>query len=336
MSSRSVDSQPPEAAWSEVERELLGAAREERMPAELEARLRDALAFAPGIVEVPSSAAQNAPFNDTARARQLFAGKLPLWGMLGIVAIGAISYYALSPGASQPSAAGTRQQVAAPAQGSVTHDVAQREVSASAQQANVAAAARREAMAREAAGAQHDGVGSASASAQADTRREAASAQRDGSERVAARARDGKRPEALSARSRAVTSAEPLVAPPMAAKDSAAQAILVHEPTDVPAPAAQSGKAATPDQLRLEAQLLEMARSALGRGALPEARQWLARYQAQFARSALQPESQVLGIELAVRTGARTTAKAQAEHFLAQHPHHPLRDRVQLLTEEPR
>jgi len=336
MSSRSIDSQPPEAAWSEVERELLGAAREERMPAELEARLRDALAFAPGMAEVPSSAAQNASLNDTARARQLFAGKLPLWGLLGIVAIGAISYYALSPGASQPLAAGTREQAAAPAQVSATHEVARREASASAQQANGAEAARREATAQEAAGALRNGVGSASARADADSPREVASAQRAGSGRVVARARDGKRPEALSAPPRAVTSVEPLVAPPMASENSAAQATRAHEPNDVRAHAAHSGKAATPDQLRLEAQLLEMARSALGHGALPEARQWLARYQARFARGALQPESQVLGIELAVRAGARTTAKAQAEHFLAQYPHHPLRDRVQLLTEEPR
>jgi hypothetical protein len=332
MSSRSVDSQPPEAAWSEVERELLGAAREERMPAELEARLRDALAFAPGMAEVPSSAAQNASLNDTARARQLFAGKLPLWGMLGIVAIGAISYYALSPGASQPLAAGTREQAAAPAQVSATHEVARREASASAQQANGAEAARREATAQEAAGALRNGVGEAPARADADSPREVASAQHAGSGRVAGSERDGKRPAALSARPRAVTSVEP----PMASENSAAQVTRAHEPEDVRAHAAHSGKAATPDQLRLEAQLLEMARSALGHGALPEARQWLARYQAQFARGALQPESQVLGIELAVRTGARTTAKAQAEHFLAQYPHHPLRDRVQLLTEEPR
>jgi len=122
----------------------------------------------------------------------------------------------------------------------------------------------------------------------------------------------------------------------MAADNGTAQAAgPQHEPNVVSAHVVQSGKAATPDQLRLEAQLLESARSALGHGALPEARQWLARYQAQFARGALQPESQVLGIELAVRTGARTAAKAQAEHFLAQHPHHPLRDRVQILTEEP-
>lgn len=119
-----------------------------------------------------------------------------------------------------------------------------------------------------------------------------------------------------------------------AAAARTATAVDSPEPgADLPnATAAQGGKA---DQLRVEAELLEHARSALGQAALSDARQWLARYQTQFANGALQPESQVLGIELKVRTGARTAAKEQAEHFLAQHPKHPLRDRVRQLTEGP-
>ena len=375
MSSRIVDSQPPEAAWSDVERELLGAAREDRMPAELEARLRDALAFAPGSAPVPTSAsvetAPRASFSDTARARSLFAGKLPLWGMLGVVALAVVGYAVLSRYASQPMAAASRQQVAPRMRSSATDQVRAHESVASQRDARPPAApsAPRESTdvtfanaqvgaSSEAASAQPGGAGLRSANALAGARRDASSAhedgagreasrgqrasmadaRRDGSARAVARPHDGARPEAASLRPRAATGADSQAVPPPAAETAAAQTPRsgvspAHEANSASAHAAHSGEA---DQLRLEAQLLQLARSALGHGALSEARQWLARYQAQFARGALQPESQVLEIELAVRSGARTAAKTQAQQFLAQHPNHPLRDRVQLLTEEQR
>ncbi|HTU60013.1 MAG TPA: hypothetical protein VMF89_16285 [Polyangiales bacterium] len=399
MSSRIVDSQPPEAAWSEVERELLGAAREERMPAELEARLRDALAFPAGAAAVPTQAsvepAPRGSLDDVARARQLFASKLPLWGMLSVVALGAVSYYVLSSTASQPTAASRGQRVAFQT-GTATNEAAQLEAStsesASAQRDGTGPASasaygdgdREAANAQRSASSLREGSGSASVNARAEVsgeatrtqrgggrertpsaprqsaayaqhepaiaaggagqapaspqhaaasaarngageasvRARAATVQRDESGHEVARARGGKLPAASSARLRA---ADPPLAPLTAAENTAEQAAR----SDV-TPTHEA------DKLRLEAQLLELARSALGHGALPEARQWLARYQARFARGALQPESQVLGIELAVRTGARTAAKSQAEQFLARHPNHPLRDRVQLLTEQPR
>lgn len=234
MTSRFVKSGPPDAAWTEQERELLSAARQDRMPAELEMRLREALDLAPPIA---SPAAARAPVSDAAKARPLFAGKLSLWGALSMLALGAVSYYALTRASSQPSAATTQPGLA-------------------------------ELQPRAASPITHPG--------------------------------------ALG------------LAP---AEDELANRAAAH-----------SEKAATPDQLRIEAELLEGARKALGLGALADARHWLARYESKFTHGVLQPESEVLAIELKVRTGARLAAKTQADHFLTEHPQHPLRDRVRELT----
>ena len=86
------------------------------------------------------------------------------------------------------------------------------------------------------------------------------------------------------------------------------------------------------DQLRLEAELLASARSALSQGALPQAGQLLDRYSTQFARGVLHPESAVLRIELQMRCGEPEAAKAQASRFLSEYPNHPLRDRVRALV----
>jgi hypothetical protein len=70
---------------------------------------------------------------------------------------------------------------------------------------------------------------------------------------------------------------------------------------------------------------------------LPQAQQWLARYASEFEHGALFPERDVLGIELKVRTGQAAEAKLQAARFLAEHAHHPLRERVrELVARRPR
>jgi hypothetical protein len=100
-----------------------------------------------------------------------------------------------------------------------------------------------------------------------------------------------------------------------------------------PALAGQLG--ATPsdsDRLRQEAELLDSARRALGRGALPQAKQLLERYTAQFHQGALLPEHNVLAIELQMRTGGKSVARAEAKRFLATYPEHPLRERVRALV----
>jgi hypothetical protein len=255
MTSRIVETRPPDAAWSEQERELLSAARQDRMPAELEARLREALDLPPAAASpTPPEAAAPGSFSDTARARPLFSGKFPLWGMLSIVALGAISYYALTRAPWQPSAA-------SPSSKGATVTSAMPPIAAT------------------------------------------------------------QRPSTL-------------VSSPGAGATSPNGSVGVHhaEAEVANGAAAPSGGPATSDQLRLEAELLEGARKALAQGALPDAGQWLARYDTRFTQGALKPESEVLAIELKVRTGARRAAKTQAAQFLNEHPHHPLRDRVRDLT----
>jgi hypothetical protein len=87
------------------------------------------------------------------------------------------------------------------------------------------------------------------------------------------------------------------------------------------------------DDLRLEAELLDKARRALSRGALQEARSLLGRYAARFEPGVLRPESDVLGIELEMRTGSERAAEAHAARFLASYPKHPLRERVRELVD---
>jgi hypothetical protein len=259
MTSRIVESTPPEAAWTEQERELLAAERQDHMPAELEARLRNALDL-PAVAAIPTQleAAARTSFSDTASARPLFSSKLPLWGMLSIVALGVVSYYALTRAPSQPRAASF------------------------------------------------------------------------GSER--AKATSTLTPPAASPAASATSS---LTSPRgnVASAPGAASVDVAHAGVEVAhGDAAESGNRATPDQLRIEAELLEAARKALGESALADARQWLDRYESRFAHRALKPESEVLSIELKVRTGARQAAKTQAANFLTAHPQHPLRDRVRELT----
>jgi hypothetical protein len=252
MTSRFVKSGPPDAAWTEQERELLSAARQDHMPAELEARLREALHLAPTSASPAHlEAAARTLLNDTVSARPFFSGKLPLWGALSMLALGAVSYYALTRAPWQPSAASPSSEVAK------------------------------------------------------------------------------------------VASAMPVTAPTLTRVSSSGAGPAIstgsvgaqHAEAEVAnGAAAHGGGPATSDQLRIEAELLEGARKALAQGALPDAGQWLARYDTRFTHGALKPESEVLAIELKVRTGARRAAKTQAAHFLTEHPHHPLRDRVRDLT----
>jgi hypothetical protein len=85
------------------------------------------------------------------------------------------------------------------------------------------------------------------------------------------------------------------------------------------------------DQLRIEAELLDAARRALGQGALWQARRSLDRYAQQFEHGILRPESDVLRIELQMRGGEPEAAKARASRFLSAYPNHPLRERVRAL-----
>jgi len=455
---------PPDAAWTEQERELLAAARDDRMPAELEARLREALELPPlsgGSVHQRNRTA----LSDTANAPQLFASKLPLWGVLSIVAIGALGYYALSAVGRQPIAArdpepraryeeaqreGTARAFPPPTHGRATDDVtashgteaqtpntqdalqraaavtrrepqgdelesaqqgaskreaasahnvlqqgvasapARQRVDASergaasalqqgvarrlparqkddasergatsaqsalqqgpgyAQQAaseqgaaNAHARQRVDASKREAASALQQGVAHRAPARQKDdgSERGAASAESalqqgvasapvrqlvDGSHRSVRQGRDASAGRAIRQGSAGGEQSSALQVPPlMAAAPGPGESVR--------RPDEDAAHSATSDQLRMEAQLLERARSALGRGALSEARQWLNRYQARFARGALHPESRVLAIELQARSGARTAAETEAAHFLAEHPDHPLRERVQQL-----
>jgi hypothetical protein len=361
MTSRIVESQPPDAAWSEAEAELLAAARADRMPVELEARLREALDF-PAVAS--ADAALRPTLNDSATPTPLFASKLPLWGMLGIVAIGAVSYYTLSssrpqPSAASPSAAALVQQPPAhdlPNDQSATNQPAPEAQPVAAQEpparqlsdardptspqrsaAAQGASARGGSEELEAAsarglaaqGASVRGGGAQPANLQRSAAAQGASVRGWSEELEAASARGSaaRRERGELALRRGAPRVSSEVAPPSAAEREAAERVVA-----VSAPAAENGKVASPDQLRIEAELLEHARSALGQGALSDARRWLARYRAQFAHGALRPESQVLGIELATRAGESATAKTQADDFLAHYPNHPLRDRVRQLT----
>jgi hypothetical protein len=227
MSSRISDPGQLDAGWSEQELELLSAANE-AMPKELAARLQQTFDLQLRAAENASQMSVTAP--DSTRAAQLFALKLPFWGTLCVVALGAFAYWGWR-GAPSPVAndrAATQLQAAASA------------------------------------------------------------------------------------------------APPKAAADVAV------------APELPTLPAAAQDQLRLEAELLENARAALGRGALAQARQLLGRYAGEFEHGVLQPESDVLGIELQVRFGQQRLAKAHAARFLAQYPNHPLAERVQKLVAAPK
>lgn len=404
----------PDARWSEAEQALLTAARGERMPAELEARMRDALDFQKPALDVDAAASSS--LHDSVSVRPLFAGKLPLWGTLSVLVLGTIGYYALRVATSQPSAAATAAQHAAGERGApARQSAADDKLATSAQPARVAngqgagawragaadparqagpeesaarhgateklrqteamssmlptaeseaqhAASRRAAAGEERANA-HGVVtageltvrrdaprseravrgdrpvafGQQGAHASRSTRAQGASEQRaalgdPGGLASATRPEGASEQRAVAGpgdaktRRSAVVRAAPnkaLPLPPLAADELAAAGVE----------ASGDRAALLPDELRIEAQWLEQARRALARSALPEARQWLTRYRARFAHGALQPESQVLEIELKVRTGARTSAQHDADKFLAQHPQHPLRERVERLTQ---
>ena len=233
MSSRIVGSRPPEPAWTEQEGALLSAAREERMPVALEARVRAALELGCSTPVEPASGSSSRSLTDTGSARPLLAGKLSLWGTMGVITAVAVGYYALH---RAPRGADDR----------------------------------------------------------------------------------------------------PTASTPSAATIAAPRAPTPERPRRAPAVSSDTGDQATgPDQLRIEAELLEHVRRALGQGALRDAGRWLARYDAHLAQGAvgaLRPEREVLAIELQVRTGARDAAKTQADRFLREHPDHPLRDRVRALA----
>lgn len=117
-------------------------------------------------------------------------------------------------------------------------------------------------------------------------------------------------------------------------------AALVAQPTPrapalvAQAPAALSpppSAANVPDALGAEIALLDRARGALHEHEGTRAAAILAEYQHQFARGALRPEADALQIEALVQRGSSAKARQLAQRFIAEHPSHPLSDRVQRL-----
>jgi hypothetical protein len=97
------------------------------------------------------------------------------------------------------------------------------------------------------------------------------------------------------------------------------------------APAPQPSAAEAPDGLGAENALLDRARAALREHEDARAVAILSEYQRQFARGALRPEADALQIEALLQRGASGQARQLARRFIAEHPAHPLSDRVQRL-----
>jgi hypothetical protein len=86
-----------------------------------------------------------------------------------------------------------------------------------------------------------------------------------------------------------------------------------------------------PDALGAEIALLDRARGALREHQGARAVAILSEYQHQFARGVLRPEADALQIEALLQRGSSAKAQKLAQRFVAEHPSHPLSDRVQRL-----
>jgi len=93
--------------------------------------------------------------------------------------------------------------------------------------------------------------------------------------------------------------------------------------TRIEAPASE-----IPSRLGRELALLELARAALGRRAVPAALEALAKYRAEFPSGSLQVEAAALTIEANARAGNGEQAGRLAASFLEQFPTSPLAARV--------
>ncbi|HET8935873.1 MAG TPA: hypothetical protein VFN67_20640 [Polyangiales bacterium] len=417
-----------DAAWTAQERELLGAAREERMPSHLEARLREALEMQLGaatisgvhgardaddVVRPASSQQHDAPslagppmsaLDRSARLSQMFATKLPLWGVLCAVALGTFAYIGQRHPAPQANSPGLQLSAAdaaaiARASGTIESTSAQTSTwrdgvgdAAAVTAADSEAATDPALKLTRGAGAAADIREGQQAAREPNPRGPAAPRTSSAAESGNGRARGASRETEASNKTNAAASgggrarglareAEPSSIANAAASGAAASrvgnaaesgggvlgasrdvadardsraavsgsgrargslreagsapAAVGGEGRSLPAPGGVDAPVRAPssaDALRLEAELLDGARRALSRGALQEARLFLGRYSARFARGVLQPESDVLGIELEMRTGAERAAQSHAARFLASYPHHPLRERVRELV----
>lgn len=95
--------------------------------------------------------------------------------------------------------------------------------------------------------------------------------------------------------------------------------------------APQPTAADEPDALGAEIALLDRARGALREHEGARAVAILSEYQLHFAHGVLRPEAEVLHIEALVQRGSTAKARQLAQRFIAEHPSHPLSDRVQRL-----
>src|SRR6185369_1756879 len=88
----------------------------------------------------------------------------------------------------------------------------------------------------------------------------------------------------------------------------------------VPAAPGRADPASAALALADEVKVLDGAREELARGQTASALALLDRYDRDFPRGRLAPESQVLRIEALVHTGARDAAERLARDFLVNHP----------------
>lgn len=80
--------------------------------------------------------------------------------------------------------------------------------------------------------------------------------------------------------------------------------------------------------LSAEIALLDRARDANMAGAPERARRVLEQYRRRFEHGELEPEAEMLEIEMLVKVGASERAQRRSHDFLNAYPQHPLADRV--------
>ncbi|MEO7036849.1 MAG: hypothetical protein ABI548_23060 [Polyangiaceae bacterium] len=98
------------------------------------------------------------------------------------------------------------------------------------------------------------------------------------------------------------------------------------------APSTPSGRVASANQLTLELELLEQARSALGQHWAARAAQVLDRYDAQFPAGSLRAEAAALKVEAAGQLGNYAQALQLGEAFTDRYPTNPLSARIRALV----
>lgn len=105
-------------------------------------------------------------------------------------------------------------------------------------------------------------------------------------------------------------------------------------PVDPPASATAPAVSEAQSELREEAILVDEARSALAAGALPTARDRLARADARFPHGRLAEEREALAVRVAAAGGETARASQLARAFLGRHPTSPLRPSIESIAKK--